>query len=661
MTGKKAQGILIWLAIGAIAVASGVIAHQASRDRGLTTESIWLMEASGQRVEYYGIWLGLESDEARSARPPQWNEENPELINRTFAPHAAIPPLVPALAATTQAALQNNEPMSLTLGRINAILFALFVFTMGGMCLLAGGPLGAILGAVGAATLPRLFGLGSSVGLGMAAVLVLTVTLYALQRSSQSRWATLLSVLGIAASIHVGVLGLFVWAPWLLTALSREPSSRRGEGFTFLPRLGRRLIVVLAVVLAMVLTQGYLGGYLWTMVELVLIAVGLFLVGRLLYYVFFHGKHDDGFAATSELPLRTVLAVPVGLALGFWAYPFLWVETKDHVLLWLTHFLRAPAEPFSFGGEIWGRERIPIHAAPYILAVTTPPALVLLALAGIRGGDFYRRLMEVRLFTFLKYLPPAPSRGGHELRARYKRSAEERAGRVELLRLAKLMLVITLLLPLVFRSPYLGGLDLIAIALPWLVVLTAAGLERLLPLVLHAIPWEDLLPGEGARVGARVMAGTVFTMLLIFPSVLDVMRYHPMPESYYSWVVGGPEGARRQGLPRYPKGPLPLTIFDAVAAEVGERPTRAAFMIRGPSYERATHIAMSEKRIPENIALSGPIFDADVAILPHDDLHPDYERAATDFFRTLHTESGFEVLIFERDSVPIFTVAIRKD
>ncbi|PJB34237.1 MAG: hypothetical protein CO108_28865 [Deltaproteobacteria bacterium CG_4_9_14_3_um_filter_63_12] len=567
-----------------IAVLSGIVAERASRDRGLTNDSMWLLDAANQRIEFYQAWLGRND----------LNPKNEALITKSFAPNSALPPLMPALVASAKALSASETSTARVAARTNAVFFALFVLFLGLMGMEVGGAVGALTAAIGAASVPRIFGLATMVGFGMSTLFVLTATAYLLHVAVRSRWATLFALLGVAASVHVVFFGFLVWLPWLYIVATRPRREHEGTE-----------------------------------------------------------------------PLRNLSIIPLGLALGFAAYPYLWFDLKPHLHVFLTHFLRKPAEPFSYAGQVWGHERLPWHAAPFVLLATMPPTLLLLAAAGLRWGQWYRRLSERKLLGFLSYLPFAPVQPDAVPDTRL---IPPQGDQEELLRLAGVMLFLTLLLPLVLRSPYTSGVDLFALSVPWVLVFSAAGLARLVPKAMEIIPWRALMKRFAKTAQPRRPSNAVallhavvtalFAVTLVIPSLFVVARYHPIEESYYSWLVGGPEGARERGLPRNPRGPIPLEVMADIAAETGSSDVSVGFMLPGRNGDEALNRAAQEGLIQPGWKFRRAVFDSQVAILAHDDLDPRYEEAANNFFRTVQSEPEMTVITYERGAVPIFTVAI---
>lgn len=588
-----AADLRIWLlaALLLLSLAATFTAASASRDRGLTRESIWLLEASDQRIEYYRHVRKLDLTAI----------SRPEAIDAAYRPHSALPPLMPAIVATARGTTRAAADLSpaRVANITNAIFFGAFVLLLGLMGLEVGGPFGALGAAVGAMTVPRLFGVATIPGFAMAGLFFLTLTPWLMHRARWSALATLGAIASLVLAVQATVvLGLFVWLPWVYLAVTR-PGQRSPAGFT----------------------------------------------------------------ATPPQPLRNLAIVPVGLVVGLFLYPWIWIETKDHLLGWLTHFLRQPAEPFSYLGEVWGHRRIPWHAAPFILAVTVPPAFLFLALAGMRGGPTYQRLSQLRGLGFLRYLPFRPERED----ARPVTLLDRSHTRADALRLARVMLVVTLGLPLIYRGPTFGGVDLLSLAVPWLLVLAAAGLQRLVHIAMDSVPWRTIVRRDGVRgsiAGLHVAVVTVLAALLLVPPALEVSRYHPLEEAYYNWLIGGPDGARARGLPRYPSGPMPSDVLDDLVAEArasGREQLGIGFLLPGRGYDQAVRRAISEQRVPPGVHLTPTVYEADIAILAHDDLDPGYESAATDFFRTVSgagSEGSYQLLVYERGAVPIFSIAI---
>ena len=567
-----------------ISSVAGSFALSASKSRGLHRDSVWLLQASEQREDFYRAWFGRPNPQTHVVE----KVKDKAFINKNFKAHGALPALMPASVATLKGAFDVEAPRLKVIRVLNALFFASFIFLVGLMGLEVGGGVGALFAALGAASIPRLFGLATVPDFAMSTLLFMTLAPYLLHRARRSALASCGATFAVAAALHTGIIGLFVGLPWLFLVLSR---ARRVD---------------------------------W----------------------------GDGFAATPPVPLRNLFVLPVGLAIGFLAYPMIWVDLKDSLNVWLTHFLRIPTEPFSYAGVLWGEHRIPWHAAPYLLMVTTPPVYVLMALAGCRGGPRYRRWMTSARGRFLKHLPFAPGKLP-DAADRHGPSSPEVAARAELLRFAKGMLLFTLLLPMIMRGPIFSGADLLALALPWGLVYVAAGAARILPALAQLFPlrWQRY---QWGIVG-------VFVLLLITPPVIEIARFHPLEEAYYSWIVGGPQGARRHGLPRYPRGPMPRALLEHINEATGnKKQSRVKLLISGRDYHHALHLGVTEGAYPKTSRLETSLKRADAIVLPYDDLSKDYEGALTDFFRTFHLRSDLEMITFERDAVPIFSVLIKR-
>ncbi len=567
----------VLLILLSIAAGGGAAAWQVGAQRGITREGAWLLEASAQREDFYRRWCrgGAKGVIEREA------------VTQAFAPHGGLPPLMPAWVATAKGLGAKKHAAHLAL-QANALLFACLILLIGLMGLEAGGALGAIVAALGAATLPRLLGIASMVGFSTSAVFFTTLAIFLLHRSRLSTVAGLGAVLALAAALQSSLIGLFAWLPWLYTSVVGTSLPQRGNGL----------------------------------------------------------------AQTPPVALRFLWIVPAGLALGFAAYPYLWFETKQAANIWLTHFLRQPADPFAYAGTLWGQARMPWHAAPYLVFATLPPVYLLLACVGWRGGAIYHWIARKRPLTWLMRLPFAPREdSGHPLTL-----LEPTKAREALLRLAKVSLVLALLLPLLLRTPYFGGIDLIAFALPWLLVFAAAGTGRLVAVAMDLVPWRPS-PTRWLALGQAVLI-TAFLLLIVLPPLFEARRYQPYFEAYYSWFVGGPQGARDRGLPRYPYAPMPSEVLTlsrpATTADLNAE-FRVAKLLNDKRPD-ALRLAVAARLFPTWIKES-VVFDAEIIILPHDDLDPAYEERANTFYRSV--ASGWDMIIYERGGVPLFTVATR--
>jgi hypothetical protein len=585
----RSRAAKAWLALSlvALAIGAGWSAWQLAPDRGLNRESVWLLQASEQRAAYYRAWL-------RPSQAAGLDVRDPKVIDATFGPHGALPPLVPALVASGKALAKPDRPTLQVAWAVNAVGFGLFVLLVGWMGLEAGGALGAVAAAAGAATIPKLMGVATVPDFGMWALLTLTLAAYLLHRAARSAWATLGATAALALAIHGAVvIAFFVWLPWLFITL------------------GRRGI----------------------------------------------GRRDDGYAATPPVPLRLVWVLPVAVAAALWAYPFLRHTFKDHFHLWMTHFLRQPADAFLLGGEVWGVKRLPWYGGVAALLVATPPTWLLLALVGWRGGALYERLMRVRGLSVMRYLPFAPHRLPDEADSRHGPGSAPVEQRSQVLRLARAMLIFYFVLPMLVRSPSFGGIDLVALALPWVLVYASAGLARLGPALI------DLIPAKGAAPwhALRTALATAFAWLMVAPTALESARYHPLYESYASWMVGGPQGARALGVSRYARGPLPATLLRDVASHSGAEGTQSIhFLLPGAGYEAALGMLTAQRLLVPPLAPTPNAAHAHVVLLPHDDTDPHYGDALNAFYQTFRAAGpqDMTLVVYERDAVPIFSTLI---
>jgi hypothetical protein len=201
---------------------------------------------------------------------------------------------------------------------------------------------------------------------------------------------------------------------------------------------------------------------------------------------------------------------------------------------------------------------------------------------------------------------------------------------------------------------------------PWLLVCSAAGMERMMAKVLDIIPWKTVV-ARRAKAGAgpstplalaHALIGTTFAFILLGPPVVELVRYHPFEEAYYSWLIGGPEGARARGLPRYPKGPVPMNVLHEVVAESGRDRVSIEFLMPNDVRTRILNRALHEQLAPPGLVIGGQVYNADIAVLEHDDLDPGYEDAVTDFYRTVIHDPSYGYFVYERGSVPLLSIAI---
>jgi hypothetical protein len=167
-------------------------------------------------------------------------------------------------------------------------------------------------------------------------------------------------------------------------------------------------------------------------------------------------------------------------------------------------------------------------------------------------------------------------------------------------------LAFLLLMPVVFRSAYHGGQELLVYLLPLLALLAGLGLTAAVDLAARRIaalePWT-----------AAIVVG------LLGLASLDVTRAWSLPEAYGVGWQGGTAGLVRDGYSRYPHGPLPI---DWLADQVGNSPARIGLAANEWEYRPLVETYIRRGWLPRGSRIS-PIGDADGVLVPFEDALPE--------------------------------------
>jgi hypothetical protein len=228
-----------------------------------------------------------------------------------------------------------------------------------------------------------------------------------------------------------------------------------------------------------------------------------------------------------------------------------------------------------------------------------------------------------------------------------QRDEEERG----VLQLAWAMLLLTLALPLLLGTTHSHGVDLLALMVPWCAVYAGVGLKRVIEVV--ALRVHSVFAGRGwARWGTLSVLSTLGWGLFVFP-LMDTKAAYPEVETYYSWLVGGVDGACEMGLPRNPEGPLPPHFLAALIDPnaQGTLAILAAHPADGAVLERYRQLGL----VPQGLTLSAPE-SADLALLRFDETQPDFERYLPDFFASVRVAPAGGVRWVMSHQLPLFGV-----
>lgn len=235
----------------------------------------------------------------------------------------------------------------------------------------------------------------------------------------------------------------------------------------------------------------------------------------------------------------------------------------------------AGAEPMLVGGELFGKERLSLGAVGALLFRTLPPLFWpgLLAAAGLlmAGRDASGRAalcpVLLRWFGALAFL---------------------------------------LLMPVVFRSAYHGGQELLVYLLPLLALLAGLGLTAAVDLAARRIaalePWT-----------AAIVVG------LLGLASLDVTRAWSLPEAYGVGWQGGTAGLVRDGYSRYAHGPLPI---EWLVDQVGTGPARIGLAANEWEYRPLVEAYIRRGWLPRGSSVS-QIGNADGVLVPFEDALPE--------------------------------------
>ena len=238
-------------------------------------------------------------------------------------------------------------------------------------------------------------------------------------------------------------------------------------------------------------------------------------------------------------------------------------------------WLDAGAEPMLVAGELFGRERLSVGAVCAVMIRTLPPL-------------FWPGLIAAAGFLMAG------------------RDASGRAALCPILRRLFGSVAFLLAMPVVFRSGYHGGQDLLLYLLPLLALLAGLGLTAAVDLAARRIaalePWT-----------AAILVG------LLGLASLDVTRAWSVPEAYGVGWQGGTAGLVRDGYSRYAHGPLPT---EWLADQVGDRPARIGLAANEWEYRPLVEAYIRRGWLPKGSRLS-PVGEADGVLVPFEDALPE--------------------------------------
>jgi 4-amino-4-deoxy-L-arabinose transferase-like glycosyltransferase len=215
-----------------------------------------------------------------------------------------------------------------------------------------------------------------------------------------------------------------------------------------------------------------------------------------------------------------LLGLPLALLVLIICWPWIWKDPLSGLANWV-QFFRVHFEIRQwFAGRLY--VKTPWYLAPAMIGITTPVALLALALLGIfnnrgaqpglhAGGTGRRRRIVISEWNGLHLLGILTVIGYYMLPITAIHDQER------------------LLLPAFLQLAVLAGGGF-ALLYGWLLRAVAARRARF---------W---------RRGVRLAVGVALAMILLLPGVLGIIRLHPFELSYYNELVRGTAGARRLGM-----------------------------------------------------------------------------------------------------------------
>jgi hypothetical protein len=295
---------------------------------------------------------------------------------------------------------------------------------------------------------------------------------------------------------------------------------------------------------------------------------------------------------------------------------------------YLSAFLALPRVATLYLGEVYAAERLPWHAAPALQAFTLPPTLLFLTVFGLIGASPWTR----------------------PLRRLLGRRVESSRRDGEALRLAWACLLLTLVTPLLLGTVQSHGVDLLALAVPWLAVYAGVALRELLGVVAGwlAEVFGDRAWARWATLG--VLSGLGWGVFAF--ALEDTTESFPELESYYNWLVSGVDGAAELGLPRNPEGPIPASFLTEIAREEG--PTRIALL--PPEAEDRWALIDSYRAlglVPPGLERAG-IETADAVLFVFDERGAGFYTHLADFLAAASSAPPERVLWRRREGLPLF-------
>lgn len=370
--------------------------------------------------------------------------------------------------------------------------------------------------------------------------------------------------------------------------------------------------VALVAALTLRATRG--GPWAWVLASAIALALGSSLVGwmslAIVFWLLFvgvgAGREAAGTLRIRPATLGMLAAIPLGL-LGLMAFAYFREDSADRISSMLLYWLTRGAEPFLYFGERFGAERIPVQAPAVLWSITMPFVTAVVMWLGLGVAV-----------------------------AAWRRGNTATAGdddQLEALRHAKVWWLGAMLVPVVLRSPFHGGLDLLAFGVPFCAVLAGVGGAALLRTIAAAT----------SRGGVVAIVGV---LAIAVAALVDSAESLRRSEAYYNAAVGGADGAQRLGFSTAAHMHVPIeTTQQALAAGSNVAILSNAWELRPvlESYARLGWIAVPTWTDP---------VAADVIVMHHDETLPETHTSRT--LLPSASALGAEVAV-ERDGVRLLT------
>jgi hypothetical protein len=316
-----------------------------------------------------------------------------------------------------------------------------------------------------------------------------------------------------------------------------------------------------------------------------------------------------GFVQTASFPARLLVVPLVAIPLVIIASPAVALGVGAWLQSFFLGWLEQPQPAFVYLDDLVTGGRVPWHAGPVLMAATLTPVAVVLGAAGVGGEVVVKWVRASPVGRLLpdRRLRPDPEAAGPEAR--------------EAKRWVFAALCVALVAPWLAGRPSVGGVDFIALGVPFIAVFAGCTLSRLITRAAHAIESRDLPIPRRVPLAVAVAA---FGTFVFVPAAVDCARSYPATEAYYNLFVGGAEGAVQKGLGRNPAPVAPVVVARRLAAQT--RDGTAGFLVAEGLWRRTAHAYTREGLCPP-LSVVAPA-EADVVLLTHADNDPAYFQVA---------------------------------